>query len=420
MDVMVGSPRVKLRSLPDVVISNTYNDVYDASHVLQLHNSTGAYTSNISKEQIVYTTKRLNQRAQSNYCNHKRETFIYAGGTAPIHLNNVSPAGWTTEYCGHHANICNALTSVINAVDTALVQTQSYVLSANGQGFINTAWDRLRPDLRSVSIPNFLADIEDLKTLYVLWKKRLTLAKNLAGLHLNYKFGWKPTVGDLADMIVGVKRLRAKLAAFKSAIGGTVKDGTNVKLDLPTFVTGTIAYPSGSHTVSYRATVSRKCTAYIAWQPQPLAVMGPMDEVLRGLLDSLGFELNPRIIWDALPFTFVIDWFFGVGSWLDRFRVDALELPVHLADSFLQYEEDLTIEWSWKRANDGTYTSIPEARGACYKRKFFHRMPIYPDAATLQGLGWRLPSRNQAVLGIALSTVLAKPLGFNVRGRHII
>lgn len=408
MDAMLGSPRIKTRSLPDTIVTDSYSDVYNASHVLQSHNFNGAYTSATHGEQIVYTTKRLNQRAKSNFCSHLKETFNYTGGTDFVSLTNTSPAGWTTEYRGHHANACNAKASIINAVDTSLVRTKGAVLGVEGQAFINDAWDRLRPDLRTVSIPNFLADIEDLKSLYQLWKKNVSIAKNLAGAHLNYKFGWKPTVGDLSDMIEGVTKLRSKLAAFKSQIGKTIQDSQTCRHSLPTSSSGTIVWPSGGHTASYIATCNRKIEAFVAWQPQPLAVMGPMDEVLRGLLDALGFELNPRIIWDALPFTFVIDWFFGVGSWLDRYRVDALELPVALADSFVQYKETLDIEWTWLRANDGTYTTRPKSAGAFYRREFFHRMPVYPDYATLTGLGWRLPTRNQALLGLSLATVLRR------------
>jgi hypothetical protein len=408
MDVMLGAAKHKSRSIPPKVVSVSENVNYNALNQPQAPTSNGSYTYSTWSEDIVNTTKRLNQRAKSNFCRHIKETFNYGGGTDPLYLTNVSPAGWHTDYRGHHANACNAFPSVLNAVETQLVQTQSAVLGVNGQVFINEAWDKLRPDLRTISVPNFLVELDDLKSLFQIWKKNLSIAKNVAGAHLNYKFGWKPTVGDLKDLILGVTELRSKLKAFEDSIGGTVQDRAGVKLNLPTSATGTIIFPSGLHTVSYSATCQRKAVCYVAWQAQPLAVMGSLDKVLRGLLDSLGFELNPRIIWDALPFTFVIDWFFGVGSFLDRFRIDTLQLPVVLADSFIQYEENLTIEWSWLRANDGTYTTRPKSAGATYSRKFFHRMPIYPDYATLAGLGFRLPTRNQALLLLSLATVLKK------------
>jgi len=36
------------------------------------------------------------------------------------------------------------------------------------------------------------------------------------------------------------------------------------------------------------------------------------------LLDQLGVNLNPQIVWNAIPWSFVVDWFFNVGEWLSR------------------------------------------------------------------------------------------------------
>jgi len=41
---------------------------------------------------------------------------------------------------------------------------------------------------------------------------------------------------------------------------------------------------------------------------------------LLGMLDSLGVNLNPAIIWNAIPWTFIVDWVFGVSRWLEQFK----------------------------------------------------------------------------------------------------
>jgi hypothetical protein len=423
MNEMMGSPKVKTRNQPSVGVATSVNSLYNAAHVFQGNFSNGSYTTSTQGEQIVYTTKRANQRAKSNYCHHLKESYFYNGGEGPLLLNNVSPAGWTTEYRGHHANCCNAKSAVVTAVETALVKCKGGVLGGDGLGIMNAFFANRQPDLTTVSIPNFLLDISELTRLYETWRKRSQdfpryirttkrkvtksdVVNAIPENYIAYKFGWKPTVADLTDLITGVIGLRKKLADFESKLGQIYQTSGSVKLTYPTSVVGSIAYPSGSHSANYRATCQRKLTAYIAYAPQPLAVMGGMDAVLRGLLDSMGFELNPRIIWDAIPFSFVIDWFFNVGGFLSRFKIDALELPIHLIDSFLSYKEDTTIEWSWKRANDGTYTTVPNSTAARIDRKFFHRMPIYPDFASLAGLGWKMPSLNQAALGVSLAALL--------------
>lgn len=406
MNVMTGSPKTKSRSIPDVGVTPLPNLVYNQAGSLISSTPNVAYTESTFSESIAYTTKRRNQRAKSNQCRHVKETFHYSGGRSPVVLNYVSPAGQTNHYFSQHGNACNAKASVLAAVNTAIGLSGSGVLGANAQTYINDAWDRLRPDLTSVSIPNFLADIEDIKKLYQVWKKSLSIAKNLAGLHLNYQYGWKPTIGDLSNLIEGVTHLRSKLAAFEAQLGRTFQGKTQPSHSLATSASGSLTL--SNHTVAYSASCTRNVECFVAWQPQPLAVMGPMDKVLRGLLDSLGFELNPNIIWDAVPFTFVIDWFFDVGSWLSRYKVDALELPILMCDSFCQYTETLHIEWTWLRVNDGTFTSRPKSGGCTYERTFFHRVPIYPDYSKMTSLGWKLPNFNQAALGVSLATLLRK------------
>lgn len=424
MDVMTGSPKVKTRSYPNNVVSVSLNELFNAAHVSQGTFSNGSYIYGVSGEQIVYTTKRANQRAKSNYCYHVKNRFFYPGGTDVLTLTNNSPAGWTTDYRGHHANACNARTTIVNAAKTALVQTGAGVLGANGQAWINEFFARVQPDLTTVSIPNFLLDIEDLTRIYKLWKKRSAdfpryiknvkkptkkdVVNAIPEKFVAFKFGWKPTVADLTDLIDGVLKLRMKLAAFEAKLGTLYQANSGVNHGLPTSASGTTVYPSGSHTCTWTANCQRKAAVSITYAPQPLAVMGSLDLVLRGLLDSMGFELNPRIIWDAIPFSFVIDWFFNVGGFLSRYKVDALELPIVLVDSFVSYKEINNIQWRWIRANDGTYTTRPTSAGANEVINTFHRMPIYPDFASLAGLGWKMPTLNQAALGVSLVTLLTR------------
>lgn len=406
MNVLLTGHKTKSRSLPNVVVSGMFDDQFNSSGVLQVHNAISPYTTRITGESIVYTSGRRNTYAKANYCNHTKETFHY-GGSGAFRTNLLSPSGWYADYRSHHAHACNARASVITAANTALGGTGASILGGSGQALINEAFDKLRPDLTVAGIPNFLVDIADLNSLFKLWKRRMSLAKNVAGLHLNYKFGWKPTIGDLRGALEGITGLQKKLKAFRDSIGKTIQVSTKQNLGLPSSASGSFAWPSGSNSVSWTASCTRSCTAYIAYKPQMPAIMNEMETVLYGLLDSLGFELNPRIVWDALPFSFVIDWFFGVGNWLNRFKIDTVELPILLVDGFLQYKETLHIEWSWLRAND-TYTSRPKSDNAVYERTFFHRVPIYPDYASLTGLGWKMPTLNQALLGVSLATVLKK------------
>lgn len=60
---------------------------------------------------------------------------------------------------------------------------------------------------------------------------------------------------------------------------------------------------------------------------------------LLGLLDSFGINLNPAIIWNAIPWSFVVDWVFGVSRWLNDQRIGLMDPKINI-HGFL---------WSFKR-----------------------------------------------------------------------
>jgi hypothetical protein len=137
-----------------------------------------------------------------------------------------------------------------------------------------------------------------------------------------------------------------------------------------------------------------------------ITAMSDLEKMLRGALDSLGFELNPNIIWDAIPFSFVVDWFFDVGSICERFKFDTLELPIKLEDSYLQNKETMVIDC--RTHNNGIAGQVPPSdyAGSHRVEKFFQRVPAGPSYQIATDQGWKTPTRNQ--LGLALSLVLGK------------
>jgi hypothetical protein len=53
---------------------------------------------------------------------------------------------------------------------------------------------------------------------------------------------------------------------------------------------------------------------------------------LKGILDLLGLKVNASVIWEAIPFSFVVDWFVGVDDFLSQFDTDYLEAQVTILD----------------------------------------------------------------------------------------
>jgi hypothetical protein len=53
---------------------------------------------------------------------------------------------------------------------------------------------------------------------------------------------------------------------------------------------------------------------------------------MKAALDMLGVSQNPAIAWNAIPFTFVIDWLVNFGGFLDSVKVDNIQLQTEITD----------------------------------------------------------------------------------------
>jgi hypothetical protein len=182
-------------------------------------------------------------------------------------------------------------------------------------------------------------------------KKELTL-RQLSNRYLSYSFAWAPLVSDLLKIHETLLHLRERLAELKKRQGVpqtrhyhrylTDDDETSVgvwsdwkfgllehhQLKIATFGgqinraeyqrrTGWITPPV------YRATMR-----YTYAMPG----LDKEDAVLRGYLDAFGFKWDPSIIWNAIPFTFILDWVADVGNYLRQFSVDNLQTQLFIED----------------------------------------------------------------------------------------
>jgi hypothetical protein len=370
----------------------------------------GNIVTDSGAERIIYTTRRKGQRALANWCWHNRVRTKYGGITSTKNVVTQLPPGlyYYNLYQQHNLSASAHTTALTTfKTDSGALLRETY-LNTSGQALINLGLSELKPDFTEVSLPNFLIDIGQLRDLYKLWKKKQGIAKNVAGAHLNYKFGWKPTHGDLTGMWRGILELRHKLSEFEKNLG-VISHRQKVLFKNTFNKSATFTTGDPNYQCDYSGTLSQKASAHIVYKPLPLSqvCLGPIDAMLRGSLDTLGIELNPRIAWDAIPFSFVIDWFFDVGRWLEQYRVDALELPIVLVDSYVQYKESLIVSsiWCEGRTVQSVQGPISRSGGWFTEERFFHRVPIRPDYSVLTGLGWKLPTTNQTLLLLSLEEV---------------
>lgn len=398
-----GNTVRKTRSVTDKVVSYPpYENRRVSDNALLLTGSDGSSVYDQGAESIVYT----NSGGQlSNMCLHSRtRTFMIPQTTQDKTFALDGSQSYWLSCSGKYGWAAHS--SAVPIAKAALgVNLGSAVLGAGAQGYMNDVCRDVRPDLTTVSVPNFLIEIGQIKDLFKIWKRNLSLSKNVAGGFLNYNFGWKPTIGDITAMVNGIRSLDQRIRDFESACNVLIKKDKLISKDSFT-KSGSFTY-SSTHKTEWSISYKSKLSGALAFRPQPLAAMSNFEKTLRGLLDTLGFQLDPRIIWDEIPFSFVIDWFFGVGNWLSNFSIDTLSLPISYVDGYLTYKEELTIESNTiLNVYNANYSPKARCLGVVTVESFFQRMPILPDFATLSGLGLRNPTGHQWQELLALGTVL--------------
>jgi hypothetical protein len=160
------------------------------------------------------------------------------------------------------------------------------------------------------------------------------------------------------------------VSAIPSSVAVMWKDGTMPSY-IPLDLVGSWAHHGGylskcvlAHTVQFHATLEFRYTL-TPYQREHALVLG--------ILDKLGVNLNPAIIWNALPWSFVIDWMLGVSQFLNRERISNMKPSV----TILRYCSSLKAisQADWVFESNATAhlpkvtTPVARSTSKCYYRR---------------------------------------------------
>jgi len=79
---------------------------------------------------------------------------------------------------------------------------------------------------------------------------------------------------------------------------------------------------------------------------------------IQGYLDALGVKLDPSIIWNAIPFSFIVDWVLDVGKFLKSFSIDNLDIRTEILSFTTSVKWQIVHRVSFEHPRDltgGTY-----------------------------------------------------------------
>jgi hypothetical protein len=384
------------------------------------------------KEKITYTNSGIG--VWYNYCLH---TFFTWGGFSGnlTHQNHYheSPAELTTNApISHFANArVGGLPYAHRLVD--LVANFDRDLELNHRA-VRTMIPKIP---RYLSIANFLYELREFAKMFVFWKLRMRLLTQIANGILNVKYGWKPFLMDVVSLLKGLAEFRKALKRFASEqhkvhvrhykklltnpqgfprfIPARLDDD-GVIYEVPMWITPDQGGPGLSEGVNmlvesvgtshfiqpphYFATMK-----YTYHCPQLLERLGE----LKAFLDAFNIYWDPQIIWDAIPFSFVVDWFFRVGDWLHaNFAKPNLDVLLRIIDFCASTKAEVIYNAVLTIASEATDPHALEPTTNLVQFKYsdsarrYCRIPQNPVLVDPTGLLDPIPDLQRVVVALAL------------------
>jgi hypothetical protein len=98
------------------------------------------------------------------------------------------------------------------------------------------------------------------------------------------------------------------------------------------------------------------------------------------LLDVLGIQVNPQILWNAIPWSFAIDWVIGVNQWLGKLAFGNMT-PVTIIHRYCWSIKFVRrIQCFVHMSENNPYDSGPVLSRTA-DEEFYMRMPHQPNLA---------------------------------------
>lgn len=205
---------------------------------------------------------------------------------------------------------------------------------------------RTNPSREEVSIPNFLYELKDLPGMYkdiMMFKTRLrnlgkgspaASGRTIANYHLSLQMGWKPLISDLSKLLKFQASVDRRIAELNRLYSNR---GLKRRCELFSFAGSMeeeiLLSTALGLSVKARSTRLTKQTVWgtIRWIPTavPKDLRRPdLARKARKLvlgLDHRGIDATQA--WNALPWSWLIDWFTNTGEFLHAYRNDVPAQP---------------------------------------------------------------------------------------------
>lgn len=189
------------------------------------------------------------------------------------------------------------------------------------------AYNRMKPTAPSMDLLNALVELRELP---MLLKQTIGKVRTISDYYVAVQFGWLPLLSDIRKFIqlqiTAQKRLNQLIRDAEKPVRREIQLLGESSMSNPTVTTGNQhLYPTivsdqyqGQLTRTTWSKTSRRIWAsarFRYWLPP-----GPRDVVWRAnmLRRIYGLSPTPSVVYNAIPWTWLIDWFSSVGDVIEN------------------------------------------------------------------------------------------------------
>lgn len=328
-------------------------------------------------------------RRKTNTCWHDSIVLTYPSlsATGYARTSNGSPSFVKEEFTGTcwiaQKSWNNAAWGLAEQDSLASIRTLS---SEAVQGM----WPEVESQISSLNFAIELPETKDiLRTIkdYGLFlrnnKKSLRdVIRQLSAGHLTNEFGIQPLIGDIQGLSLAMRRARQDADRILRNENKDLVSHWRRWKTYPALTGYQTHFNDANGLTRFRLEVAASRGKYTATMRYRYRLPDYDRKFIYALakLDALGLTLNAATVWNALPWSFVVDWVLRVGDFLDQFKVRGVEPIVEITDFCHSWRhEDLRTQYFEPRVNrNGCVPGVAAIR----RHTFFFREKYVPDTYT--------------------------------------
>lgn len=348
---------------------------------------------------LQYSGRRSALLHSSNSKRGKNGKYIGVNPFAVIHES------WNSNHYPLPYQVLNGASGIVNIVSQRSVQlnplttswfahnTMAQETSARASDF-SKGYKLTRPDKTGADVGVFLIEAlrDGLPSLPLRLLSRLRTFRSLGSEYLNVQFGWRPFLNDLRKMYHLSHNIHRRLNRLVKNNGvwesrtGTIKNETNSVVTLPGQPGATFIGITGAPNLQNASSIWRRTTVTTdrIWYSSKFKYftkdIGSPAWTIRATAALFGVSPTPALLWEALPWSWLIDWFSNVGDVMSNISAGAVDNLVYdnqcvMHHSTQEISEVVTSTWD----DSKSWSTVQVRAGSCtltynYKQESKYRV----------------------------------------------